>query len=407
MVKEVIGDERTAIHVQGKSVKDKLETLKTHFAANYCPVKENSSTDFEQVKGIKICDDPFLFEELLAAQKQIARRKATGSDDIPIEAYCALTEHDELSRTLLRLINSVYLKGYTPDSWREILHVPIPKKGDLSQLKNWRAICLTNHIAKLVNYMILNRLQPEIEPRLRNAQFGFRPFRSTVGAQAILTEVFGKASRHAHDLFLGFIDFQSAFPSISHDAIKKALDAFAVPPMLRQMILASYNAPSGYVRVDFGETDHFDISSGVLQGDVLAPFLFIMCLDRILERAMQNSEFGITLRRIGTKSRGMQEIKLTDIDYADDIVFFSNTKETLEAMILALIKEAGKAGMKLNVGPMKTAWMVVGRTARKQEGRIILPELGLVPRVESYRYLGHMMSAYATSATLKNRIKLA
>ena len=54
---EVIGDERTTLRVAGKSISDKLETLKTHFAANYTQSNDNSQLDFEDLKGINICDD--------------------------------------------------------------------------------------------------------------------------------------------------------------------------------------------------------------------------------------------------------------------------------------------------------------------------------------------------------------
>ena len=106
------------------------------------------------------------------------------------------------------------------------------------------------------------------------------------------------------------------------------MKAFSVPPMLTRIILATYESPTGYVRTDFGNTKSFEISSGVLQGDVLAPFLFIMCLDRILDRALQSPDFGLTLFSTGTKSRGISKLRITDIDYADDVVFFASSRET-------------------------------------------------------------------------------
>ena len=340
MIKDVIGNEKRRLHIDGSTTKEKLQALKDHFQATYQKHEETDNVKFEVVEGIKIGDEPFSQDELLIACRHIMKGKATGSDEIPIEAYSALLEDVKLNERILMMINAVYATGYMPTTWREILHVPIPKKGDLSMLQNWRAICLTNHIVKLVNYMILNRLQQEIKPKLRNTQFGFRSFRSTTTALAILNEVTQKALRGPQDVTLGFIDFKGAFPSISHEAIAAVLKAFTVPERLSAMILAAYNTPAGYVRTSFGDTELFEITSGVLQGDVLEPFLFILCLDRILNQAMQNSSFGLTLHRSGTKSRGVQEIKITDIDYADDVVFFAPTREILKDMMVALIYEA-------------------------------------------------------------------
>jgi hypothetical protein len=45
-----------------------------------------------------------------------------------------------------------------------------------------------------------------------------------------------------------------------------------------------------------GDTDFFDITTGVLQGDTLAPFLFIICLDYVLRKALDdNLGLGFTL----------------------------------------------------------------------------------------------------------------
>ena len=222
------------------------------------------------------------------------------------------------------------------------------------------------------------------------------------GAQAILTEVVQKALRGNEPVFLGFIDFQSAFPSVSHDTIADALEAFSVPPMLRRMILATYESPTGHVKTDFGYTKSFEISSGVLQGDVLAPFLFIMCLDRILALAMKNPNYGLTLFSTGTKSRGVSKLRITDVDYADDVVFFAATRETLRDMMIALVEVAKNAGLKVNVGPTKTAWMVIGRkTSQMRYEDISLPEQGVVPKVDSYRYLGHLKHETKKQLTFK------
>ena len=72
-----------------------------------------------------------------------------------------MTENSDSSAAILHLINEVYSSGQIPLSWQEILHISGPKKGDLSSLTNWQAICLTNHIVKIMNNMIPNRTQAD------------------------------------------------------------------------------------------------------------------------------------------------------------------------------------------------------------------------------------------------------
>ena len=80
----------------------------------------------------------------------------------------------------------------------------------------------------------------------------------------------------------------------------------------------------------------FEITTGVLQGDTLAPFLFI-CLNYILKTAIDNStELGFTLTQ--RRSRRYPALHITDIDYADDIVITTNTMKDANTL-LHLIEE--------------------------------------------------------------------
>ena len=72
------------------------------------------------------------------------------------------------------------------------------------------------------------------------------------------------------------------------------------------------------VRSPDGDTNFFEITAGVLQGDTLSPFIFIICLDYILRKVLDKTyTLGFTL--IKKKSKRYNAIKITDVDYADDI----------------------------------------------------------------------------------------
>jgi len=82
-----------------------------------------------------------------------------------------------------------------------------------------------------------------------------------------------------------------------------------------------YINSKSFVSTHDGDTEAFTVNSGILQGDTLAPFLFIIVLDYVLRPAICNSELGVTLQpKLG--SRYPAEC-LTDLDFADDIVLVS------------------------------------------------------------------------------------
>ena len=66
-----------------------------------------------------------------------------------------------------------------PNQWLNCNIVHFPKSGNLKDVGNYRGIALSAIAAKLMNEIILNRIQPHIDPILRPNQNGFRTGRST------------------------------------------------------------------------------------------------------------------------------------------------------------------------------------------------------------------------------------
>ena len=89
-----------------------------------------------------------------------------------------------------------------------------------------------------------------------------------------------------------------------------------------------------------GDTEYFDIVAGVLQGDTLAPYLFIICLDYVLRIStdkIRENGFELTKKRI----RRYPAKTITDPDYADDIAILANTPNQAETLLYSLERAAG------------------------------------------------------------------
>ena len=83
------------------------------------------------------------------------------------------------------------------------------------------------------------------------------------------------------------------------------------------------------------DTDFFDIVAGVLLGDTLAPYLFIICLDYVLQTSIDLiKENGFTLKK--TRSRLYPAQTITDTDYVDDIALLANTPTQAEFLLHSL-----------------------------------------------------------------------
>ena len=105
------------------------------------------------------------------------------------------------------------------------------------------------------------------------------------------------------------------------------------------------------------ETDFMDIVAGALQGDTLAPYLFITCLDYILWTSIDlMKENGFTLKK--AKSRWFPAETITDADNADDIVLLSNTPTQAESMLHSLEQAAGGIGLHVNTNKKNTCVLI-------------------------------------------------
>ena len=134
-----------------------------------------------------------------------------------------------------------------------------------------------------------------------------------------------------------------------------------------------------------GDTEYFDIVAGVLQGDTLAPYLFIICLDYVLRTSInkiRENDFELTKKR----SRRYPAKTITDADYADDIALLANTPNQAETLLHSL--ERAAAGIGLQVNAHKTEYMCYNQT-----GDISTLEGTSLKLVDKFTYLGSSVSS--------------
>ena len=114
-----------------------------------------------------------------------------------------------------------------------------------------------------------------------------------------------------------FVDFSKAFNTIHRGKLFEILLAYGLLQETVNAIFMPYQVSKAMVHSPDGETDFFQIISGVLQGDTLVPYLFIVCLDYALRISADNhKELGLTLEH--RRSSRHPAKYMTDIDFADD-----------------------------------------------------------------------------------------
>ena len=128
------------------------------------------------------------------------------------------------------------------------------------------------------------------------------------------------------------------------------------------------------------ETEFFDVLAGMLEGDTLAPFLFVICLDYALRISVDKcNEYGLTLEL--ARSRRFHTKKITDADYADDLALLSDNLYNAQKLLHILEKSAAFIGLHANA--TKTEYMCYN-----QDGPIEALNKNLLKKVDDFMYLG-------------------
>ena len=333
------------------------------------PTQRTINKELDIKKGL------FTKDELSTAKKQVKRGKACGLDNIPAEVWLT----DDYDDELLMFCNLMYQLNPI-DRWTEGCILPFPKKGDLGQATNYRGITLTTIASKIYNLLILNRLRPEIEAVLRKNQNGFRQRKSTVGQILTIRRLIEGVKAKNLKAVLVFVDFSKAFDSIHRGKLEKIMLAYGIPQELVSATMMLYKNSRAMVRSPDGDTEFFEIVAGVLQGDTLAPFLFILGLDYALRTSADlHADLGFTLTKARSSRYPAQSI--TDVDYADDLALLSDTVEEATKLLHLVEEAASEIGLYINAG--KTEFICYN-----EEGEIKLRNGTNIKPVKEFVYLG-------------------
>ena len=268
------------------------------------------------------------------------------------------------------------MKGYIP---------PFPKKGDLGLAKNYRGITLTPVAAKIYNVLLRNRIEPKIDNIFSKNQNGIRRNRSTTSQILTIRRILEGVRAKNLQATLIFVHFTKASDSIPRGKMEQILLAYGIPKETVAAIRILYRNTKVKVRSPDGDTEYFDIVAGVLQGDMLAPYLFIICLDYVLRTTIdkiRENGFELTKKR----SRRYPAKTITDADSADDIAILANTPDQAETLMHSL--ERAAAGIDLYVNAHKTEYMCY-----KQTGDISTLDGTPLKLVDKFTYLGSSVAS--------------
>jgi hypothetical protein len=234
------------------------------------PIVQNSKLTVEERETL---DQPLTIEELDKLLESANMKSAPGIDgmsNVFIRKFW-----DYIRVPLLRYCNCCYNKGNLTSNFKGASIKLIPKKGELSDLKNWRPISLLSNLYKLVSRAINNRLNKVLNRICSRSQKGFNNKRFTQECLINVIESISYCKNNNINGAIVAVDMAKAFDTLSHGYLRDVFRFFNFGPYITSWLeLIGENRNACIILDDGSYSKNFDLGRGRAQGDNISPNTF-------------------------------------------------------------------------------------------------------------------------------------
>ena len=336
-----------------------------------------------------------------------ARIGADGSSSFLLKHAGEVSER--VIELMLTIFRSIVKHERYPEAWRMAQVVLLAKSDKKKSFDptNHRPISCTCHMEKIFQAILTAKIQGYLENHdlLPRTQFGSRVGRDCHQPLSVLIDVMeeaiaGDGAAPAH---IASVDIAKAFDTIPFQVSMDALRRVGVPGKIVKVVREMLDGRKATFATAYGYTAPIDVKSGVVQGTVIGPLLYLLATAALQEELEQLP--GVRLLRRGRQApwkqgeprvpgeEGLQEYlreaenrfeqgqqdggrnakthpSVSALQYVDDTIIVANSHEELQSAINLLTERLRTCiGIKLNAG--KTVYVVVGAPRGDPHDRVL------------------------------------
>ena len=259
-----------------ESSEDRANLFNSFFQSVFTKKKQSITPDHtkREVNDIQITE-----KKIKTVLESLLLNKSTGPDNIGniVLKNCCKS----LPKSLLLLYKTVMNKSVYPSYWKISQVSPVFKEGNKADVSCYRPISLLCCISKVFEKILFDHLYEHSRHKLHENQFGFRRQRSAVAQLLLfLDSVYKKFDdKNIKELAVIYLDFAKAFDKVAHHLLIDKLEIFGVSGKLLNIIISYLDKRKQFVKIENASSNLIQVSSGVPQGSILGPLLFLIFIN--------------------------------------------------------------------------------------------------------------------------------
>ena len=308
--------------------------------SNIMCLSENVKNTCDQFPNLEECRDSVM---------NMKHNKSPGLDGLPVEFYQCFW--DKISILFHNMLKEIFSLDEMTFSQRLAVLSLIHKKGERSQLTNYRPISLTNTDYKIIAFIFARRLQKVIDNYIGNEQTAYIKGRYIGSNARLILDIFEYCENNNQNGILLFLDFEKAFDSVEWNFLFKTLKKFNFGPDFIKWIKILYKNPVFRLKNNGWISKTCAMNRGIRQGCPISAILYLFVAEILSSKIKENNLIH------GFTSKNLQD-EIKNVQHADDMTVTLGDIESMKHAIGTIDKFCKLAGSKINLS--KTECILLG-----------------------------------------------